>query len=159
MEHDQLIISMALNAWQGGINRTQQLLHSLPEARLLQEIAPGKNRGIYVVGHLVAYHDALSTILDLGPRLHPELDAAFMQQPDKSDLPLPTVAELQQYWSEVHERLARDFQQLPVSAWFARHTAVSEEDFLVNPSRNKLNVLLSRTSHLAYHTGQLVLLK
>jgi hypothetical protein len=159
MEHDQLIISTALNAWHGAISRTQQLLHNLPEERLLQEVAPGKNRGIYVLGHLIAYHDALCTILDLGSRLHPELDGAFLHHPDKSGLLLPTITELKQYWEEVHERLARDFQQLPVSAWFSRHTAVSAEDFLVNPSRNKFNVLLSRTSHLAYHTGQLVLLK
>ena len=41
---------------------------------------------------------------------------------------------------------------------FEKHTAVSEEDFSKEPHRNKLNIVISRTSHLQYHTGQLVLL-
>jgi hypothetical protein len=159
MEHDLVIVTIALNAWHDRVARVQQLLTTFSDEQLLREVAPGKNRGIYLVGHLVAYHDALCIILDLGPRLHPELDNAFLQQPDKAGLPMPSLAELKQYWTEVHERLARDFQQVPVSAWFARHMAVSEADFQQQPHRNKLSVLLNRTNHLAYHTGQLILLK
>jgi hypothetical protein len=159
MEHDLVTVTIALNAWHDRVARVQQLLTTFSDEQLLREVAPGKNRGIYLVGHLVAYHDALCTILDLGPRLHPELDSAFLQQPDKSGMPMPTLIELKQYWTEVHERLARDFQQLPVSGWFARHMAVSEADFQQQPHRNKLSVLLNRTNHLVYHTGQLMLLK
>jgi hypothetical protein len=36
--------------------------------------------------------------------------------------------------------------------------SVSEADFLLEPNRNKLNVLLSRVSHENYHRGQLVFL-
>jgi hypothetical protein len=43
--------------------------------------------------------------------------------------------------------------------WFEKHTAVSAEDFINEPHRNKLNIIITRTSHLNYHTGQLVLLK
>jgi hypothetical protein len=39
-----------------------------------------------------------------------------------------------------------------------RHTAVSEADFALNPSRNKLSILISRTNHQSYHLGQLNLL-
>ncbi|HEY4197619.1 MAG TPA: hypothetical protein VGM63_18890, partial [Mucilaginibacter sp.] len=42
--------------------------------------------------------------------------------------------------------------------WLGRHMKVSEEDFALNPSRNKLSVLLSRGSHENYHRGQLVFL-
>jgi len=41
--------------------------------------------------------------------------------------------------------------------WLARHTAVSEEDFAKDPSRNRFAVLLSRTNHLSYHLGPAVL--
>ena len=47
---------------------------------------------------------------------------------------------------------------LPAAEWFTRHANISEADFPKEPHRNRLNVLLSRTSHLAYHRGQLVLL-
>jgi hypothetical protein len=55
--------------------------------------------------------------------------------------------------------LQEHFDTLSTEQWFQRHTAVSEVDFEKEPHRNKLNVLLSRTSHIAYHLGQLVLLK
>jgi hypothetical protein len=159
MEHDLVTVTIALNAWHDRVAKAQQLLTTLSDEQLLREVAPGKNRGIYLVGHLVAYHDALCTILDLGPRLHPELNSAFLQQPDKSGLPIPSLAKLKQYWTEVHTRLARDFQQVTMSTWFARHLAISEADFQQEPYRNKLSFLLNRTNHLAYHTGQMMLLK
>jgi len=43
------------------------------------------------------------------------------------------------------------------SDWRQRHTAVSEEDFAKDPSRNRFAVLLSRTNHLSYHLGQALL--
>ena len=159
MEHDKLLVSMALRAWESRVIRTQQLLAGLSDERLAQEIAPGKNRGLYLMGHLVAYHDAMCTILDLGPRLYPELDAAFLQHPDKSGLATPPVAELRHCWAAVHQRLAVDFHRLPPTDWFTRHTAISEAEFRQEPHRNKLGVLLNRTNHLAYHTGQLLLLR
>jgi hypothetical protein len=36
---------------------------------------------------------------------------------------------------------------------------MTEEDFEKEPGRNKLSVLINRTNHMAYHLGQLVLLK
>jgi hypothetical protein len=47
---------------------------------------------------------------------------------------------------------------LSTEDWLSRHTAVSEEDFAKEPHRNKLNILVSRTTHLAGHTGQMVYL-
>ncbi|GAB3590421.1 DinB family protein [Hymenobacter daeguensis] len=159
MQHDSLFLSLALKAWADRTQRVQQLLATFPDELLLREVAPGKNRGIYLVGHLLAYHDDLSPLLGLGPRLHPELDAAFMHHPDRAGLPMASLAELRQYWPEVHDRLLAGMQQLPVAAWFERHAAVSEADFAQQPHRNKLSVLLSRTNHLAYHSGQLMLLQ
>jgi hypothetical protein len=43
--------------------------------------------------------------------------------------------------------------------WFQKHTAVTSEDFAKEPHRNRLNIVVTRTSHLSYHLGQLVLLK
>jgi hypothetical protein len=36
---------------------------------------------------------------------------------------------------------------------------VTEEDFANEPHRNRLAILLSRTSHASYHLGQLMFLK
>jgi hypothetical protein len=51
------------------------------------------------------------------------------------------------------------FDSLKAEEWLEKHTAVSEEDFKQEPHRNKLNIIVTRTTHLTYHTGQLALLK
>jgi hypothetical protein len=48
---------------------------------------------------------------------------------------------------------------MQASAWFAKHNAVSAEDFAKEPHRNKLNVLITRTIHQGYHLGQMNYLK
>jgi len=55
--------------------------------------------------------------------------------------------------------LSNAFKNLTEDQWFEKHTKVSDEDFAAAPHRNKLNVLMSRTSHLSYHQGQLILMK
>lgn len=55
--------------------------------------------------------------------------------------------------------LATHFQSCTADEWLTRHNAVSEENFSKEPHRNKLNVVLSRTNHLANHLGQMLLLK
>ena len=39
-------------------------LDSLSDEQLQKEIAPGKNRGIYILGHLIAVHDDMLAILN-----------------------------------------------------------------------------------------------
>jgi len=41
--------------------------------------------------------------------------------------------------------------------WLEKHTAVSDEDFAKDPDRNRLAVVLSRTNHMSYHLGQIML--
>ena len=81
------------------------------------------------------------------------------KSPDKSGLERPSVKELKDYWNEVNRALENHFNKFTVDEWLQKHTAVSEEDFLKEPHRNRLNVLISRTNHLAYHLGQLAFLK
>ena len=72
---------------------------------------------------------------------------------------LPSVAVLRDYWSGQNALLREKFDQLTTDQWLEKHTAVSAEDFAKEPHRNKLNIIISRTSHLQYHTGQIALLK
>jgi hypothetical protein len=53
--------------------------------------------------------------------------------------------------------LSKGFEQMSLSDWLQRHSAVSAEDFAKDPSRNRFAVLLNRTNHLSYHLGQAVL--
>jgi len=159
MESQQLFVKMALLAWEGQVKRAGNLFDTLTDEQLLREIAPGGNRGIYLLGHLVAVDDAMISLLGLGERLHPELDEVFITNPDRSGKDMPTIKDLRQYWADVHNRLAELFSALAPEQWFQRHNAMTDEDFQKEPHRNRLSVLFSRTSHIAYHLGQQVLVK
>jgi hypothetical protein len=60
-------------------------------------------------------------------------------------------------WDEVNANLLTTFSGYTAADWLQKHTAVSDADFAINPLRNRLAILLSRTSHVAYHLGQGVL--
>jgi hypothetical protein len=149
--HEQLTVSVAIASRKTAVARTDKVFSELTEEQFLKEIAPGRN------GHLTAVHDAIHTILGLGDRLHPELEAIFVSKPDKTIVPLPSVTELKKYWTEVNGSLSKKFASLRPQEWLQRHMAMSDEDYAKEPTRNRLSVLLSRTNHLAYHLGQIVL--
>jgi hypothetical protein len=159
MNQASIVAKAALNAWSIQVDRTGKFLDSLTDEQLEREIAPGKNRGIYLIGHLIAVHDVFPEILGLGKKNHPEYQVIFLQTPDKGIQDIPTTKELRQNWKSVHERLQLAFEKMPAEDWLKRHESMTDEDFAKEPARNKLSVLLNRTSHLAYHFGQLRLLK
>jgi hypothetical protein len=156
MTPDQILIDAAISSWQQVVARVGALCSGLKEEQLLVEVAPGKNRILYLWGHLTAVHDAMFSILRMGERLHPELDAIFIAQPDRSK-PLPASAEIARCWEAIHTALLSTFATLGPHEWLERHANVSAEEFEQNPTRNRLAVLLSRTNHASYHFGQMML--
>ncbi len=152
-------ILLALRNWEFEHVRMNKLLEQLSDEQLLKEVAPGKNRGVYLLGHLTAANDGIRKLLDLGGRLHPELDQIFLSVPDKSVPEIPATPLLRAMWKEVMDKIAEDVQTLSDDEWLSKHTAVSAEDFVKEPHRNKLSIILSRTVHQAYHAGQMALLK
>lgn len=148
------LIDSALRTWKTNIDRTGKLFNALSEEQLQQEIAPGKNRLIYLWGHLTAVNDALLPLLGFGKRIHPELDEIFVKNPDRSVPNTISGKDLQRIWDEVNESLWTSFTKLSPAEWLQKHTSVSEEDFAREPHRNRFTILLGRTSHLAYHYGQ-----
>lgn len=156
MDQQQLYVKMALHAWDVHIKRTNSTFDSLTDEQLLQEIAPGKNRAIYLLGHLTAVHDGMLPLLALGERAYAQLDEAFISNPDRAVKDLPAVKDLRAWWTTTNEKLAGHFNSLPAADWFLKHTRISDEDFAKEPHRNRLSVLINRTNHMAYHLGQLV---
>ena len=149
---------MAVDAWNNEIKATNTLLDKLTDEQLMHEVAPARNRGIYLLGHLTAVHDRMLTLLRFQDAMHPELSKPFLEEADKAVADLPSASQLREQWKTVNATLTDHMSRLPAAEWFTRHATISEADFAKEPHRNRLNVLLSRTSHLAYHRGQLVLL-
>jgi uncharacterized damage-inducible protein DinB len=157
MTSNKLSVQVAINSWRLVVERASKIFSNLTEDELLKEVAPGKNRLIYLLGHLTAIHDAMFPMLGLGERLHPELDAIFVSSPDKAMAQAPSGQQLKKYWDEVNGKLLSQFATLSADEWLQRHYAMSEEDYAKDPTRNRLAVLLSRTNHMSYHLGQITL--
>jgi len=157
MTTEKSLIDSALRGWKSNVERADKLFGGLSPEQLDQEAAPGKNRLIYLWGHLTAVNDGLLPLLGIGERLHPEFDGMFISNPDKS-VPLTVSGQsLKTAWQEINQKLWDGFSRFSASDWAQRHTAVSEEDFAREPHRNRFTVLLGRTAHLAYHLGQATL--
>jgi len=156
MPLQETLIAGAIATWITQLERATKLFSTLDAAQLEQRIAPGRNRLIYLWGHLTAVHDRMLPLLDLGERIHPEFDEIFVTSPDGTHtLPAPGV--LLDGWNAVNSRLNTGIHVFAANEWLQKHTAVSDEDFAKEPLRNRFSILLSRTNHLSYHIGQAAL--
>ena len=69
-----LLVKMTLMAWDAQNNYLKKLISSLSDEQLAKEISPGKNTGVYLLGHLIAVSDGILPLLGFGDRLFPEMD-------------------------------------------------------------------------------------
>jgi uncharacterized damage-inducible protein DinB len=159
MTNEEILRLTVLNSWKLAINRLAKTLPELSDEQLQQQVAPGKNRVFYLLGHLTAMHDRMFPLLGLGDRLHPELDEPYIANLDGALADPLSATELRRAWAEVNDRLTRAFAGFTLEDWLQKHTAVSDEDFIKDPMRNRLAVVMNRTSHASYHAGQAALTK
>lgn len=157
-KQEEVLIKMVLEAWHSKAGQLDKLLSELSDEQLTKEVAPGRNRGFYLLGHLTALGDSIFPLLGY-EKLAPHLLKTFAQTPDRESSNMPGLNELRQEWIKVKTTLAEKMAAIGPDEWFQKHTAISEEDFVKEPHRNKLNVVLSRVSHMDYHLGQLQFLK
>ena len=122
-------------------------------------VAPERNKAVYLLGHIIATNDGLLSLLGFGDRLFPELDHYFATGTQWEYDNFPTIEEWREKWTLLNETLSHHISATLPLQWLERHTKVTAEDFELDPSRNKLNVLIGRTLHMRYHLGQLNLIK
>jgi hypothetical protein len=158
MNQQDMYVKNAVDSWEAQVNAINKDLEKISDEQLMQEIAPSRNRGIYILGHLTAVHDAMLPLLRFEPALYPELRATFIEAPDKKVTDIPSAKQLREQWKTVNEKLLKHIKGLSPEDWLTRHNSISEEDFVKEPHRNRLSVLHSRSGHLGYHRGQMVLL-
>ena len=154
----ELIVKMNLAMWDAQNKKFAELIDKLTDEQLMNETAPNRNTGIYLLGHIIAVSDDMIRLFDLGDRIVPEYLDIFIKNPDKSNKTFPSIVDLKKAYQTVTILLNNRFSQFSLEDWLSKHTAVSDEDFAKDPMRNKLNVLISRTIHLANHLGQMAYL-
>lgn len=155
MTHEQVLVTTAVSSWKLVIARLDEAIASLSDDDLQREVAPGKNRLLYLVGHLTAVHDRMFPLLGIGQRIHAELDESFITNPDRKLPDSISAADLRRAWSTVNGKLTAAFDALQPEEWLQKHATVSEDDFAKDPLRNRLAVLMSRTNHASFHAGQI----
>lgn len=158
MDAKQIMVRAVLDGWNSRIEAANKLFDSYSDEDLLKEVAPGRNRGVYLLGHLALVHDKMLPLLNFEAQQYAHLEDAFLNKPDKS-VELPSVKEVRAIWKNANMKLAEHFNKLSADQWFERHTSVSPEDFVKEPHRNRLNVVLGRNNHMQYHVGQVALIK
>jgi hypothetical protein len=85
-----------------------------------------------------------------------EFEVGFVSNADRSRADIPLHEPVRLSWDVVNAELWKGFEKMAWPDWAQRHSAVSEEDFAKDASRNRFAVLLS-TNHLSYHLGQAML--
>jgi DinB superfamily len=159
MTNEEILGTTVLNSWKLVISRFDKTLSELGDEQLHSQVAPGKNRVFYLLGHLTATHDRMLPLLGLGDRLHPELDDTYITNPDRARGDPLSATELRRAWAEVNNKLTAALEKFTLNDWLQKHTAVSDGDFVKDPTRNRLAVVISRTDHASYHLGQAVFAK
>jgi len=69
MTAEDLMIRNVLGSWKQSVAQVDKTLASLSDEDLQGEVAPGKNRIYYLLGHLTAVNDRLLPLLRLGRAL------------------------------------------------------------------------------------------
>jgi hypothetical protein len=110
MGNEASCAALGLKVWKAQLERADKLFRSLSSDDVLREIAPGKNRLLYLWGHLTAIHDAMLPLLGMGERLYPEFDVAFVSNPDKSQAAIPSHEQVRQAWTTVNGELLKRFE-------------------------------------------------
>ncbi|MEO8209783.1 MAG: DinB family protein [bacterium] len=133
-------------------------INSLSDEDFKMELSPGKNTGVWILGHLVVSDDDLSTFLGKGKLLFPEYVKLFGQgtkvQPVEN---YPDVAALKKSWKQVSERNKIIYSELTDKELNEPHAMI--EDFEKDYFKTKERVIMAWQLHQVYHTGQLAIIK
>src|ERR1019366_8461519 len=132
-------------------------LDELTDEELRSDIIPGKNHGVWILGHLIASDDTLSEYLGYGPTLFPE---SQVYSQGNTLLPVdecksPSV--LRGEWKKVCEKNESIYQTLTDAELDQPHAMLQgnpAEDYF----KTKQGVIINWSLHQVHHAGQLALL-
>jgi len=133
------------------------LLKDLTDEDLRTELSPGKNHGIWILGHLIASDDDFSLFMGTGNPVYPEIQELFgqgskLQSPDK----YPDVKSLRVKWDEICEKNRKIYSQLKDEDFEKPHAMIKNYD--TDYFKTKGRVIMAWQIHQAYHAGQLAVL-
>lgn len=102
----EIAVKMVLDAWHSKTTQLDRLLSELSDEQLLQEVAPDRNRGIYLLGHLINVADSAFPLLGYEKQA-PHLWKPFVEMPDKESSDWTNVNDLRAEWVKVKTEIAK----------------------------------------------------
>ncbi|MBX7044811.1 MAG: DinB family protein [Ignavibacteria bacterium] len=126
----------------------------LTDDELKMEIAPGKNHGVWILGHLIASDDDFSVFMGKGDLLFPDYYEMFGQgsklQPVENYPPIPLLRE---QWKTIIEKNRKIYSELQDQELNEPHGRMEnpEKDFF----KTKQRIIFYWQLHQMYHAGQL----
>ena len=145
--------------WKITIWWINETLKTLSDDDLKKEISPGRNHGVWILGHLIQSEDELSKYLGEGDFMFPENDKLFGQKKKADPVSsYPDVQVLRKQWEEVTAKNDRILSKLTDEQWDEPHVLINgpiEEDYF----KTKGGCIMNWILHQTYHIGQLVLLR
>ncbi len=150
-------LQIALLQWDVSNKRMSKMLESISDEKYFLPIVADGNSPSWLFGHLADTDDMLLELFGIRQRLFPELSKIYHHTKGSNQTGHLAKPELIAQWKQIIEALDGAFKKMSEQDWLNRHMAVSEEDFLKEPHRNKLNVMLSRVTHKASHLGQIAM--
>jgi len=135
----------------------QKMMDAISEENFNKPIVANGNSPSWLFGHLADTDDLLLGLFGVGERLYPGLAITYHHERGTNQSGHLKKQELNEKWKTIVAALDSVFKRMTESDWQGRHMAITEEDFKKEPQRNKLNVLLSRVTHKAWHLGQIAI--
>lgn len=145
--------------WKAMVEWVNENLELLTDEELQAELSPGKNHGVWLLGHIIESEDNLSVYLGKAPRLYPEYEAIFGQR--SKLLPVgeyPLVALLRSQWVGVVAKNETILSQMPDAEWNEPHAKLQPGEEETDYFATKGRCIMIWILHQNYHNGQLSLL-
>jgi hypothetical protein len=140
------------------IDWVEMYLDAVSDEEFKIEVVPGRNTGVWILGHLIVSDDDLSLYITKEPILFPELQTTFKQGSSKQDPETyPSVSELRQKWKSVCAKNDKLFNELNDEILDQYHEMIQgdpEADYF----KTKERVLVNWTFHQIHMAGELALL-
>ena len=153
---DKPIISAYLEQFDIMVGWIDQHLNALSDNELEAEISPGRNTGIWVLGHLIASMDDIGLYLSNADKDYKDYWELFGPgSKGTSDKQYPSVTDMREKWIKVNEKAKKIIAALPEEELQNNHNNTSDKtDFY----KTKQRVIDCWILHQMYHAGHLGIL-
>jgi hypothetical protein len=146
--------------WKNMIFWVDMYLNSISDETLKQEITPGGNHGIWILGHLIASEDDLAEYIGNGEIMFPEYKEIFRKGGKiLTAESYPSATQLRGDWRKVLEKNEKLYASLTDEELSSPHNRVLDDNIENDFFKTRERCISFWHFHQVHHAGQLALLK